>query len=108
MPEPTYSLPAISDEVDQPTYSLQKIKNEVNEKRQEVFTKSALDGIRNLGLMFDEAVIIINGIDNTFFYKTMKSKEFPDQMQDVYKTEDYYVKFSLGPMGSIVISFKGR
>lgn len=92
----------------QPTYSLEDIKNAVNTQRQKACTKSALDGIADLDLLFDEALEIINEIDDSWFHKTMKSEEFPEQMQDVYRSNDYYIKFSLGPMGSIVISFKAR
>lgn len=56
--------------------------------------------------------MILSRTDTTC-YKTMPSMGYPGQMQDVYRWptptgQMAYVKFSLGPKGKVVVSFKEK
>ena len=95
-----------------PTYSLTGIKAQVNQLGYQAFSSAAIQGIHKLQMLTHEAIDVINGITPTMFYKTMPSEIFAGQYQDVYRAISpngipLYVKFSLGPKGSVVISFKG-
>ncbi|MBV1824758.1 type II toxin-antitoxin system MqsR family toxin [Komagataeibacter oboediens] len=96
-----------------PTYSLPLVKNHVNRLQARAFSRTAIQGLYDLGMLVSEAIDVINSIVPSMFHKTMESELFKGQFQDVYRAYSsegipLYVKFSLGPRGNIVVSFKER
>lgn len=98
----------------QPTYDLRAIQVEVKTRGISCFTSSAITkGQAELGMTTGEMIEMILSRTDVTCYKTMPSESFPGQMQDVYHWETpngdmAYVKFSLGPQGKVVVSFKEK
>ncbi len=97
-----------------PTYDLRLIQAKVRAQGVSAFTSEAIrTGQDQLGMTTGEMIELILSRDDTTCYKTMPSTVFPGQMQDVYHWRTptgfmAYVKFSLGPQGKVVVSFKEK
>lgn len=97
-----------------PTYDLKLIQAKVRAQGLSAFTSEAIrTGQDQLGMTTGEMIDLILSRDDTTCYKTMPSTVFPGQMQDVYHWPAptglmAYVKFSLGPQGKVVVSFKEK
>lgn len=95
-----------------PTYELRVIQAKIREQGLRAFTSKAIHtGQDELGLTTTEMIQMILCRSDTTCYKTMPSTTHPGQMQDVYRWATptgkmAYVKFSLGPQGKVVVSFK--
>ena len=78
------------------------------------FTSKAIaTGQDELGMTTAEMIAMILARQDRRCYKTMPSTIYPGQMQDVYHWptpthQMAYVKFSLGPQGKVVVSFKEK
>lgn len=97
-----------------PTYDLKLIQAKVRVQGLAAFTSSAIrTGQNELGMTTTEMVTMILSRNDTACYKTMPSTVHAGQMQDVYHWLTptgrlAYVKFSLGPQGKVVVSFKEK
>lgn len=98
----------------QPTYDLKVIQAQVKAQGLRAFNSSAVvTGQNELGMTVTEMIAMILARADTTCYKTMPSTTYPGQMQDVYHWPTptgkmAYVKFSLGPSGNVVVSFKEK
>lgn len=97
-----------------PKYELQQIKAKVQAQGMSAFTSRAIaTGQNELGMTVQEMIDMILSHNDTTCYKSMPSQTHPNQMQDVYHWSTpfgqmAYVKFSLGPQGKVVVSFKEK
>ena len=97
-----------------PTYELRAIQAMVRAQGLSAFTSQAIrTGQDELGMTSTEMVDLVMLRNDTTCYKTMPSTIYPGQMQDVYHWPTptgkmAYVKFSLGPRGKVVVSFKEK
>jgi hypothetical protein len=97
-----------------PSYDLRQIQAKVREQGIAAFTSKAIaTGQDELGMTTAEMIAMILARQDRRCYKTMPSTIHPGQMQDVYHwpTPTHkmaYVKFSLGPQGKVVVSFKEK
>ncbi|WP_095126666.1 type II toxin-antitoxin system MqsR family toxin [Pseudomonas sp. Irchel s3a12] len=95
-----------------PCYDLSVLQKAVAKNPVNSFTKSALVGIAEADLSFDEAVELVALIVPVNFYKSMPCENDPGWYQDVYTVPYYdtvmYIKFTNYPHGKVVISFKER
>ncbi len=98
----------------QPTHDLTQIQAKVSAQGLGAFTATAIaTGQGELGMTTAEMIAMILARRDTTCYKTMPSVVHPGQMQDVYhwptpSGKMAYVKFSLGPQGKVVVSFKEK
>lgn len=103
---------ATKTNVNGPSYDLSVLQKAVAKNPENSFTSSALRGISETDLSFDEAVELIALIEPINFYKSMPCNNGSGWYQDVY-TVPYqetvmYIKFTNYPHGKVVISFKER
>lgn len=97
-----------------PTYDLENIQARVRVEGIRAFTfKSIETGQDELGMTVQEMIDMILSRTDKVCYKTMPSETYFGQMQDVYHWQTpfgqmAYVKFTLGPKGRVVISFKEK
>lgn len=97
-----------------PTYDLRQIQKMVRLEGAAAFTSSAIArGQDESGMTVREMIDMILARKDTRCFKTMPSRTHPGQMQDVYHWPTpfgqlAYVKFSLGPHGKVVVSFKEK
>ena len=97
-----------------PTYDLKLIQGKLRVQGLGAFTSKAIQtGQDELGMTTLEMIAMILSRADTTCYKTMPSTLHPGQMQDVYHWltptgKLAYVKFSLGPQGKLVVSFKEK
>lgn len=97
-----------------PTYDLRLIQGKVLAQGLSAFTSEAIKtGQNELGMTSAEMIHLVLCRADTTCYKTMPSTIYPGQMQDVYHWPTptgkmAYVKFSLGPRGKVVVSFKEK
>lgn len=97
-----------------PTYDLRLIQAKVQAQGMTAFTSEAIrTGQDELGMTSAEMIQMVLARRDTTCYKTMPSTVYPGQMQDVYHWPTpngrmAYVKFSLGPRGKVVVSFKEK
>jgi hypothetical protein len=97
-----------------PTYELRVIQAKVKVQGLAAFTSEAIrTGQDELGMTSTEMIDLVMSRNDTTCYKTMPSTVYPGQMQDVYHWptptgQMAYVKFSLGPRGKVVVSFKEK
>lgn len=97
-----------------PTYDLKLIQAKVASQGLSSFTSTAIaTGQDELGMTTAEMIAMILSRTDIRCYKTMPSTHHPGQMQDVYHWPTpggkmAYVKFSLGPHGKVVVSFKEK
>ena len=95
-----------------PHYSLALIKAEVSRSGPSAFTKTALDGGRDIGLTSMEMIAVIGSLSRSDFYKSMTSYANHQVWQDVYHKmtpvgKMVYIKLSL-QTGKTVIQFKEK
>lgn len=97
-----------------PTNDLKLIQAKVQSQGLSSFTSTAIEtGQDELGMTTAEMIAMILSRSDTRCYKTMPSTQYPGQMQDVYHWPTpgdnmAYVKFSMGPRGKVVVSFKEK
>ncbi len=97
-----------------PSYDLKLIQIKVQSHGLAAFTSEAIrTGQNEMGMTTAEMITMILSRDDTTCYKTMPSVIHPGQMQDVYHWPTptgkmAYVKFSLGVLGKVVVSFKEK
>lgn len=95
-----------------PSYDLSELQKSVAENPVNSFTGSALQGISEVPMGFDQAVELISLIEPVNFLKSMPCENGSGWYQDVYyvpyKKTVLYIKFTHYPHGKVVISFKER
>ena len=95
-----------------PHYDLASIQAEVSRRGASAFTKTALDGGRELGLTSKEMLAVLAGLSGGNFYKSMTTQADHRVWQDVYHAptpvnREAYIKLTLRE-GAIVIQFKAK
>lgn len=92
-----------------PHYALKDVQDAAIRLGAAAFTKSAIDGGREMGLTLAEMLAVIAGLDRRAFYKSMTTLADHRVWQDVYHgttpAGPAYVKVTLRE-GAVVISFK--
>jgi len=93
-----------------PHYKLAEIQSSVKKLGAAAFTKSALDGGRDMGLTSDEMLEVIASLGGTDFYKSMTTYADHRIWEDVYHAttpvqKKAYIKVTLRDEAP-VISFK--
>ena len=95
-----------------PHYGLEEVKEAVARLGVKAFTRSAIDGGREMGLSSADMLAAVLNVERTMFYKSMTTRRDHRVWQDVYHVPTdagtAYVKFTLRPDGAIVISFKRK
>lgn len=95
-----------------PHHNLAQIKEAVARLGIASFTRSSIDGGREMGLSSADMMAAVLSIDRMMFYKSMTTYQDHKQWQDVYHVPTTagvaYVKFTLRTDGAIVISFKRK
>jgi motility quorum-sensing regulator / GCU-specific mRNA interferase toxin len=95
-----------------PHYDLPKIQSKVARSGAAAFTKTALDGGREMGLTTSEMIGVITGLTRKQFYKSMTTYADHKVWQDVYHADtpvkkQAYIKLTLRE-GALVIQFKEK
>lgn len=96
-----------------PQYDLAKIKRRVSELGVAAFTKTSLDGGRQMGLTSQDMLTVIDSLEGADFYKSMTTLVDSKVWQDVYHAStpvgrDAYVKLTMREDGPPVIQFKEK
>ena len=93
-----------------PHYALERIKDQVAKAGIQAFTRTALDGGAQMGLLSTEMLTTVLSVERSMFHKSMTTYQDHRVWQDLYHVPTpmgvAYVKFTLRPDGAIVISFK--
>lgn len=94
-----------------PHYKLLLIQMEVRQKCADAFTRTALEGGREMGLSVEQMVTAVCGLTSRQFFKSMTTLADHTIWQDVYHAPTpagaAYVKFTLR-QGTVVIQFKRK
>jgi motility quorum-sensing regulator/GCU-specific mRNA interferase toxin len=94
-----------------PHYKLLLIQTEVRQRGADTFTRTALDGGREMGLNVEQMVTVVCGLTGKQFFKSMTTLADHTLWQDVYHaptpTGVAYVKCTLR-QGTVVIQFKRK
>lgn len=94
-----------------PHYKLRLIQTEVRQCGVDAFTRTALDGGREMGLSFEQMVTTVCELTGRQFFKSMTTLADHTIWQDVYHAPTpagvAYVKFTLR-QGAVVIQFKRK
>ena len=94
-----------------PHYKLLLIQTQVRQKGVDAFTRTALDGGRDMGLSFEQMVAVVCELTGKQFFKSMTTFADHTIWQDVYYAPTRaglaYVKFTLR-QGAVVIQFKRK
>ena len=96
-----------------PHYPLSDAQRAVEERGVSAFTATALSGAAALGLSGEQAVIVVLGLKQKNFYKSMTTNADHKIWQDVYHASlktglVAYIKVTLRENGSVVIQFKEK
>ena len=96
-----------------PHYSLRRIPEIVRSNGADVFTKTAIENSKEMGLTIDQAIDVVCSMPSGCFYKSMTTRASSTIWQDVYHPstptgKTAYVKVTLREEGSIVVSFKEK
>ncbi len=94
-----------------PHYKLLLIQAQVRQKGVDAFTRTALDGGREMGLSFEQMVIVVCELTGKQFFKSMTTFADHTIWQDVYHARTpagtAYIKFTLR-QSTVVIQFKRK
>ena len=94
-----------------PHYKLLLIQTQVRQKGVDAFTRTALDGGRDMGLNFEQIVTVVCELTGKQFFKSMTTFADHTIWQDVYHAPTRaglaYIKFTLR-QGAVVIQFKRK
>ena len=94
-----------------PHYQLLLIQAEVRRSGANAFTRTALDGGREMGLSVEKMVAAVCDLSSRQFFKSMTTLADHTLWQDVYHAPTSagmaYVKFTLR-QGTVVIQFKRK
>ncbi len=95
-----------------PHYELVRIQEQVRGLRAAAFTKTALDGGREMGLTTAEMLAVISSLSRRNFYKSMTTYADHRVWQDVYHADtpvnrQAYIKITLRDLAP-VIQFKEK
>ena len=95
-----------------PHYELARIQEQVRRLRAAAFTKTALDGGREMGLTTAEMLAVISSLSRRNFYKSMTTYADHRVWQDVYHADapvnkQAYIKITLRDLAP-VIQFKEK
>jgi len=93
-----------------PHYQLSLVIELVKARGIASFTKTAIDGGRQMGFTSSEMIGIVCGLKSQWLYKSMTTYANPTIWQDVYHAPSargiVYIKVTLRENGAIVIQFK--
>lgn len=91
-------------------YDLAAIITIVRERRAAVFTKTAIDGGRQMDLTVADMIEVVCALNSRCLYKSMTTHSDNRVWQDVYHAETpngrAYIKLTLRHDGALVIQFK--
>ena len=91
-----------------PHYPLEEVKACIQEGRVRA-TTTALTGAAQMGLSFRDMLTVVEGIENTHFYKSMTTHHAHHLWQDVYHARtaggEAYLKLTVVD-GLLIVSFK--
>ena len=95
-----------------PHYDLTSVQADVGRLGPAAFTKTAMDGVRGLGLTIAEALAVIASLSRRDFYKSMTTSADHRIWQDVYHADtpvrkEAYIKITLRDWAP-VIQFKEK
>ncbi len=94
-----------------PHYKLRLLQMEVRQRGADAFTRTALDGGREMGFSVEQMVIAVCGLTGRQFFKSMTTLADHTVWQDVYHATTpagvAYVKLTLRH-GTVVIQFKRK
>jgi motility quorum-sensing regulator/GCU-specific mRNA interferase toxin len=95
-----------------PHYKLARIQEQVRRLRAAAFTKTALDGGREMGLTTAEMLAVISSLSRRNFYKSMTTYADHRVWQDVYRADtpvnkQAYIKITLRDLAP-AIQFKEK
>lgn len=93
-------------------YKLEDIKAAVNRDGKSAFTHTAVQGVQDMGLSFDDAVNVIRSLSQQMLYKSMTTHSDHKVWQDVYHAacpngKIAYIKLTMR-QGAVVIQFKEK
>lgn len=96
-----------------PHYSLKDIQEKVRLNGEDVFTRTALENSKEMGLTIGQTIEVVCSMKQSCFYKSMTTHASSEIWQDVYHPPTpigkiAYVKVTLRKEGSIVIQFKDK
>lgn len=87
-----------------PSHSLSAIKEAARSGTGFDLRRTPIDDANELGFSVEDMLEVVDALDGTYFRKTMKSTDFPDEMIDVYEicweSLDLYLEFSRWPKSS--------
>lgn len=94
-----------------PHYDLGELKKLVGDEDTRIITDSSLEGAIEANFSVTEIIDTVRSLESSDFYKTMRTKNFQNSWQDVYrpikKDIKLYVKLQKSFNGKcVVISFK--
>jgi motility quorum-sensing regulator / GCU-specific mRNA interferase toxin len=95
-----------------PHYDLATLQASVGKQGVAAFTKTALDGGRNMGLTSEEMLKVVTSLKRRDFYKSMTSYADHSIWHDVYHAptpagKEAYIKITIRG-GAVVIQFKEK
>jgi motility quorum-sensing regulator/GCU-specific mRNA interferase toxin len=96
-----------------PHYPLKDIQEKVRSEGADVFTRTAIEKSKEMGLTIQQAIDVVCSMTSECFYKTMTTHNSSKIWQDVYHSQTpiektAYIKVTLREEGSIVIQFKDK
>lgn len=96
-----------------PHYPLSEVQRVVEGRGVNAFTATALTGAASLGLSGEQAVVVVLGLKQKHFYKSMTTNADHKIWQDVYHATlktglVAYIKITLRENGTVVIQFKEK
>lgn len=91
-------------------YKLEDVKAVVAERRRDAFTRTALNGIDEMGLTVTQAIAVLMGLRRNMLHKSMTTYADHRVWQDVYRApcpngKMAYIKVTVRD-GTVVIQFK--
>lgn len=96
-----------------PTYDLKTIQKLLQDESKRIITKASNKNAALLGYMtVEEICLVVDGLTQGHFYKSMTSEQIAGLWQDVYRTSDgtngIYIKLQMSVDGkkAVLIQFK--
>ena len=96
-----------------PHYPLSEVQRVVEDRDVNAFTATALVGVATLSISSEQAVVVVLGLKQKNFYKSMTTNADHKIWQDVYHATlrsglVAYIKVTFRENGTVVIQFKEK
>jgi len=96
-----------------PHYTLSEVQRVVEDRGVNAFTATALVGVAALSISSEQAVVVVLGLKQKNFYKSMTTNADHKIWQDVYHATlrsglVAYIKVTFRENGTVVIQFKEK